>query len=84
MTTANWLDHATEIYSETGPTGRFARVLEGKIEDYGGNVLYRGTAAKCAEYQLRLRLPHRLIPTQYEAVEGEVSGADLTWDYVIV
>jgi hypothetical protein len=76
--TAIHLDHAAEIWSggnSPGPTGKFAHVLRGEVRDYGGNVLFAGTADQCVRQRKR-GLPVRLVPTEWEKVDGDVAGAD--------
>lgn len=85
--TAVHLDHAAELWSgdptNPGPTGSHVEVLEGTVQDYGGNVLY-GPAHPfaCVKRANQFRLPFRLVPTKWRAVDGEVCGADHTWQLV--
>ena len=71
------LKHATEICSKEGSTGRFAEVLTGEVQDYGGNVLFAGSADECVAKNWRI--PTRLVPKQTQSVTGEVAGAAYTW-----
>ena len=57
------VDHACEIFSADGPTGRFAEVLAGEVQDYGANVLFAGTPDECVAAQRRMRVPSILVPT---------------------
>lgn len=76
-------DHAAEIWTNNAPTGRFARVLKGQVRDYGGNVIFSGTADECAAYAEKNR-PCRLVPTDWQDHGEEVAGADVTWQLVTV
>lgn len=82
--TAVYLNHAAEIWSAdptaAGPTGRFAEVLRGEVQDHGGNVLFAGTADECVAQ--RYQIPTRLVPTEWREVAGEVAGADHHWQLV--
>lgn len=80
MTTI-YLTHAAEIYALDGPTGEHAEVVRGEVRDHGGNVLFAGTADECVEQ--KFRIPTRLVPTEWNRVEGEVAGADHLWQLVI-
>lgn len=82
MTTTKHLTHAAEIYTDAGPTGEHAEVFAGEVRDYGGNVHFAGTADACVEFAAGMRLPHRLVPTEWLAVDGDVCGADHTWQCV--
>ena len=81
--TATYLKNAAEIYTTAGPTGDFAEVVRGEVTDYGGNVLFSGTAGECIQYAHGLRVPYRLVPTEWRRVAGEVAGATNTWGCVI-
>jgi hypothetical protein len=83
VTAATYTDHATEIYSASGPTGRFARVLTGELRDAGGNVLFAGSAAACVQARRKWRSPTVLVPVTTECV-GTILGADCSdWQCVI-
>jgi hypothetical protein len=73
--TGVFLDHATQNLE----TGRFERVLEGAVVDYGGNVLFSGHPYACVKRKSGFRIPTQLRPTKTEAVEGDVVGANYTW-----
>lgn len=76
------VEHAAEVCDRNGPTGRFVIVTRGEIQDHGGNVLFRGTAAECVRARIGWRVPTVLVPTETrEPADGEVSGADNTWSY---
>lgn len=76
------LKHAADIWSTTGPTGRFAEVFCGRVEDHGGNVLFEGTADQCVAQ--KWRIPVRLVPTDWvEIFSQEVTGADHFWQFVV-
>lgn len=86
MQQATHLRHATEIWSgrpqDAGPTGRFAEVLRGQIQDAGGNVLFEGSADACAVERDSYRVPTKLVPTEWRECIGEVVGADHSWQLV--
>ena len=73
--TGVFLDHATQNFD----TGRFERVIEGAIVDYGGNVLFSGHPYACVKRQSGFRIPTQLRPTKTEPVNGDVVGASYTW-----
>jgi hypothetical protein len=77
------LTHAAEIYAHDGPTGDFAEVIAGQVQDNGGNVLFAGSADACVRERAGYRIPTRLVPTEWRRVAGEVSGADHQWQLVI-
>lgn len=79
--TSIWLTHAAEVCDADGPTGRYVEVVAGEVRDYGGNVLYAGTADACVRKRTRYRTPTRLVPTETRPVAGHVAGADVTWSY---
>lgn len=62
--TAIHLAHAAEIFTAAGPTGNVAEVLRGEVRDYGGNVLFAGTADECVANRATWRIPTRLVPTE--------------------
>lgn len=76
---ATYLDHAVELFSSTGPTGEFARVLRGEVQDAGGNVLFAGSADDCHAFSLTVRVPSRLVATSVGTPLRNVCGADVTW-----
>lgn len=71
--------HATELYDRHGPTGHFVTVLAGQVVDYGGNVLFEGTAAECAEAQTRFRIPTQLNPTKVRRDSDEWESSLAKW-----
>jgi len=79
--TAIHLTHAAELYATDGPTGDHVEVLRGEVQDYGGNVLFAGTADECVAQ--KHRIPTRRVPTEWRKVAGEVAGADHTWQLVL-
>ncbi len=91
---ANYLNHAAELWTTTGPTGDHVEVIRGEVQDYGGNVLFAGTADECLEFDQpntgRNVRPDRggkltrLIPTEWRRVTGEVAGAKHQWQLVTV
>jgi hypothetical protein len=82
-----YLRHAAEIWSaapqDAGPTGRFAEVLRGQVQDAGGNVLFEGNADDCVAERAAFRGPAKLVPTDWREVNGDVVGADHSWQLVI-
>ena len=78
--TTTYLTHAAELYATDGPTGEHVEVLRGQVEDYGGNVLFAGTADECVAK--KFRVPTRRVPTEWRKVAGDVAGADYTWQLV--
>ncbi len=88
-TTAYHLTHAAEIYGpatsldNAGPTGEWAEVTAGEVRDYGGNVLFSGTADECVRERAEWRIPTRLVPTAWEKFAGDVCGCDHEWQLVI-
>lgn len=85
--TTYYLTHAAELYSDKpgdmGPTGDHVEVVCGEVRDYGGVVLFAGTADECVAERAKYRIPTRLTPTEWKPAPGEVSGADHTWQGVI-
>ena len=82
---AIYLDNAAEIYTQEGPTGEFAEVTHGRVEDAGGNLLFSGTANQCVR-QLRNRYGGErvLVPTAWKRVVGPVVGArNHQWQFVV-
>ena len=81
-TALEYVAHACEIYSLEGPTGRHAEVLSGRVEDYGENVLFSGSAEKCAVEQRKYRIPTRLVPTLVRPA-NIVDAGESKWQCVI-
>jgi hypothetical protein len=81
--TAIHVPHAAEKMSNEGPTGQFVEVIDGRVEDAGGNVHYSGSADACLDYLNSLRQPSamRLVPTKIRpATKGqEIVSADTLW-----
>jgi len=77
--TTLWLKHAAEVVNNEGPTGNFVEVLTGEVQDYGGNVLFAGSADECVAE--KWRIPTRLVPKTTRKVNAEVAGADHLWGY---
>lgn len=86
MDTFIHVEHASEVWSSDpktpGPTGRFVEVLEGELQDYGGNVLVSGSAGFVHLRQSHLHGPTRLVPTKTKKHDCEISGRFL-WQLVI-
>lgn len=77
------LAHAAELYTTSGPTGRYVEVIRGEVRDYGGNVLFAGSADDCVRDSGEWKLPTRLVPTEWREVAGDVVGADNHWQLVM-
>lgn len=74
--------HAAEMWTAEGAIGNHVEVLAGEVRDYGGNMLFAGSADDCV-YQAGLwELPTRLVPTEWREV-GEIVSADHTWQMVM-
>lgn len=80
---ATYLKHAAEIWTNGGPTGDFAEVLEGQLQDAGGNVLFSGSADACVAEKPSYRIPTKLVPTKWIKVVGDVADADHSWQLVV-
>lgn len=84
MSKATYLKHAAEIWatsgSHPGPTGRFAEVIRGEVQDRGGNVLFSGTADECAAKSFRV--PVRLVPTEWRDAGDDVTSDGPEWQMV--
>ncbi|HEU4342554.1 MAG TPA: hypothetical protein VFU31_13380, partial [Candidatus Binatia bacterium] len=78
-TTITNYDHLAEIWSSgeaPGPTGRYAEVTRGQVQDYGGNVLFAGLPADCRREAATYRMALRLVPLEWHDV-GEHVASDL-------
>lgn len=71
--------HATELYDRHGPTGNCVTVLAGQVVDYGGNVLFSGTADECAEAQTRFRIATQLNPTKVRRDSNDWEQSRVKW-----
>lgn len=65
-----------------GPTGRFARVLEGEIQDHGGNVLFSGEADACSLRARHYRILVLLVPTRWEE-HGDTNSEEPLWQPIV-
>ena len=76
-------DNLAEIWTAEGPTGDFAWVLTGEVQDAGGNVLFSGAAEYCRAAAEQYRIPVKLVPKQWRIV-GEHAISDLPlWQMVV-
>ena len=85
MKTGVHLPHAADIWVNgdvPAPTGQWAEVLEGEVRDYGGDVLFSGTADECVADRAKWRMPTRLVPTRWRRVDAEFVDADVLWQLV--
>lgn len=80
MTPGLYVTHAAQVVTKEGPTGRYVEVLVGEVQDYGGNVLFHGTADECVE--AKFRVPTRLVPKAWRSAAVEIAGAEHTWAWV--
>lgn len=81
---ANKLRHAAEIWNRDGePTGNFAEVMRGQVQDVGGNVLYEGSADECVWERQSFRVPTQLVPTAWVTFHGDVTEANHCWQLVM-
>jgi hypothetical protein len=76
-----YVRHCAEVIGLQGPTGELVEVLEGKIQDYGGNVLFSGTADECVKQEHRYRIPIRRIPTVVRHHLDTIAEADHHWTF---
>lgn len=84
MATGIHLTHAAELWTDgdnPGPTGRYVEVLAGEVRDYGGNLLFAGSADECVTAATGTT-PTRLVPTKWLAVAADYVEADNVWQMV--
>ncbi|GIW81508.1 MAG: hypothetical protein KatS3mg105_3315 [Gemmatales bacterium] len=74
--------HVAEVWTNGGPTGEFVEVLEGEIQDYGGNTLFKGTADSVFRRQKRFRIPTVLVPTKWRRHQGWYVTGDNIWENI--